>query len=129
VTWQGWLATDQTLAATAVALNTFTLDASAGARVNPRGLSVASIASVCHAPALTKRQLQASHQTPLALCQITAPGMTSDALVAALSAPAQTQLEAAQAVGQITPAKEAASPAWLRAQLATWVTSPAGSGQ
>jgi hypothetical protein len=132
-TWQAWLSTDQKLAATAVPTNTYTLDAPAGARVEVRDLSVASFASVCHAPAMTKSQLQASHQTPLAVCQTTAPGMTADALIAALIAPAQSQLQsqldAAQAAGQITPVQEAASLALLRAQLASWIASPVGSGQ
>jgi hypothetical protein len=127
-TWQAWLTTDQTLAAPAVPANTFRLDAPAGARVEPRGLTLATIASACHAPAMTKSQLQASHQTPLAICQTTAPGMTADALLAALSAPAQTQLDAVQAAGQITPAQEADSLAWLRAALARWIASPGGSG-
>jgi len=127
-TWQAWLATDQTLAATAVPANTFVLGAPVSAWVEFNGLSLATIDSVCHAPAMTKSQLQASHQTPLAICQTTAPGMTADALLAALIMPAQAQLDAAQAAGQITPAQEAACLASLRAQLATWITSPAGSG-
>jgi hypothetical protein len=128
-TWQAWLASDQTLAATAVPANTFVLGAPASAQVEINGLSLAPIDSVCHAPAMTKSQLQASHQTPLALCQITAPSMTADALLAALIAPAQVQLDAAQAAGQITPAQEAACLAGLCAHLASWIASPAGSGQ
>jgi hypothetical protein len=128
-TWQAWLTSDQTLSATAVPANTFRLDAPATARVYPRGLSVGTIDRACHAPAMTKSQLQASHQTPLAICQATAPGMTADALLAALIMPAQTQLDAAQAAGQITPAQEAASLAELRAQLASWIASPVGSSQ
>jgi hypothetical protein len=128
-TWQAWLATNDTLAASAVPANTFTLVAPANAQVALNGLSLATLESACHTPAMTKAQLQASHQTPLALCQTTAPGMTADALVAALIAPAQPQLDAAQAAGQITPTQEANSLALWRAQLSRWITSPFGSGQ
>jgi hypothetical protein len=127
--WQAWLTAYQTLAAPAVPANTFALAAPLGARVEFHGLSLTTFASACHAPTATKGQLQSGHQTPLAICQTTAPGMTADALIAALIAPAQSQLDAAQAASQITPAQEADSLALLRAQLATWVASPAGSGR
>jgi hypothetical protein len=129
-TWQVWLAADDTMAASAVPAHTFTLNAPVGARAEFRsGPTLAAFATACHAAAVTKSQFQSGKQTPLAICQATAPGMTADALATALIAPEQAQLDAVLAAGQITPAQVADSLALLRTQLVAWVTSPGGSGR
>jgi hypothetical protein len=133
-TWQARLTADDTLAASAVPPHTFTLNAPVGARAEFRGgPSLASFAAACHATSVTKGQFQSGQQTPLAICQATAPSMTADALVAALIAPLiapeQAQLDAAVAAGQVTPAQEADSLALVRAQLAAWIASPGGAGR
>jgi hypothetical protein len=122
------------LAASAVPVHAFTLNAPVGAHVEFRGgPTLAAFAATCHAAAVTKGQFQSGKQTPLAICQATSPGMSADALVAALVAafiaPERAQFDAALAAGQITPAQEADSLTVVRAQLAAWVTSPGGAGR
>jgi hypothetical protein len=123
------LTTSDTLAASAVPAHTFTLQAPVGARAGLRELSLATFAALCHLPTVTKAQLHSTQQTPLALCQASVPGMTADALVAALAAPDLSQLDAAVAAGQLTPAQEADSLALLRTQLSRWLTSSISASQ
>jgi hypothetical protein len=129
-TWQAWLVTDDSLAASAVPVHTFTLNAPVGARAEFRGgPTLATFAAACHAAAVTKGQFQSGKQTPLAICQATSPGMTADALATALIAPERAQFDAALAAGQITPAQESDSLAVLHRQLSAWVTSLSGTSR
>jgi hypothetical protein len=141
--WQARLdpASYQTMALAAVPPHTFTLNAPATARVvtlapaavGPKGAGhddiITAMATACNttAEALTAA-LQAGDKSMLAVCQETAPDMTVDRLVTALTAAFKSELDAQVASGAITPAQEASDLASLRAKLTRMVTGQPGTG-
>lgn len=83
-------------------------------------------AATCHSAADVKDILKGGAQSLLAACQVSAPGVTADELVAALLAPDQPILAQAVADGQITAAQQASSLAALQTRLMAFVSTPGG---
>jgi len=79
-----------------------------------------ALARLC--PGFSKQAL-VQGKTLLQICQSTKPGLTEDELIAALSASAKSDLDAAVADGQITAAQAAAGLAAQKAQLEESVTA------
>jgi hypothetical protein len=62
----------------------------------------------------------------LAVCQLTAPSMSVDSLVATVEAAVQSKLAAEVSAGQLTAAQQSAILAQVQGNLATWLTTPVG---
>jgi hypothetical protein len=131
--WQVRLDSYTTVDVAAVPPHTFTLNAPADARVEPFRLDLVTYVPVfavtCHST-LGVRQLEqiltAKQQTLLIACQVTAPAVSRDALVAALLAPNRGALDGALSSDQITPAQEDAALAAQQQWLTAFVTTPGG---
>ncbi len=132
--WQARLSSNTTMAPSVVPASTFTLGAPPTARIqfdlaDPVTAQAfdAALTATCQA-ALNVKQIYVSGQSPLAACQVTAPGVTAGALVAALAASDKAAL--ATAVTQNVLGQTLATTALdaEQAWLTTWVTTPLGPG-
>jgi hypothetical protein len=131
--WQVRLASYTTMATAAVPPTAFTLNAPAGAQVDPPMVDlagyVATFQRTCHsalAIADLEHILQARQQTLLAACQATAPTMSTAYLVGALIAPYRVTLSGAAAAIQLTPAQVSAALAAQQQWLANLLSIPGG---
>lgn len=125
--WQVRLESYTPMAAPAVPVGAFALNAPLDARIVAPQPDPAIVASVCHGTSM-KQVLAGGAESLLAACQATAPTVTADSLVSALLAPFRHMLTVAVAAHQATARQEvvalAAQQQWLRA----FVTSPGGGG-
>jgi hypothetical protein len=141
--WQARLdhTSSQSTPLSAVPAHTFTLNAPAGARVVTLAPSAGSskhpsddkmvqtAAAACGTtPDAMATALRAGDKSMLAICQVTAPTMTADALVNALMAPLKADLDAQVASGALTREAETSELANLRTKLTAMVTGQPGAG-
>jgi hypothetical protein len=120
--YQVRLTRTETMAAAAVPAGTFTLNAPAGALVEPPPPDTDALSRLC--PEFGNgKELLAQGETVLQICQASNPGMTEDELVAALLASPKADLDAAVAAGQITAAQAAVGIAAEKAELEQFVTT------
>jgi hypothetical protein len=127
--WQARLASEQTTPAEATPPSTFKLNAPADANVQPPGPGSDVLARLC--PTNLKLFL-VQGQSLLTACRSKTPGLTEDALVAALVASIKTDLDAAVAAGVITQAQAAHALVTQQTQLRAFVTTsgpPPAPGQ
>jgi hypothetical protein len=128
--WQARLASEQTTPADATPPSTFKLNAPANASIQPPDPDSDVLARLC--PANLKLFILQG-KSLLTACQSKTPGLTEDALVAALAASIKTDLDAAVAAGVITQAQAAQALATQQTQLRAFVTAsgppPAPAGQ
>jgi hypothetical protein len=117
--WQVRLASEQTTRADSVPSSTFKLNAPADAWVQTAGSAGDVLARLCPA---NLKPLLIQGQSLLTACRSTTPGLTEDALVAALSGSSKTDLDSAVAAGQITPDQAAQALASQQTQLRAFVT-------
>ncbi len=118
--WQARLASERTMPADATPPSTFKLNAPANANVQPPGPDSDVLTRLC--PANLKLFIIRG-ESLLTACQSKTPGLTEDALVAALAASIKTDLDAAVAAGVITQAQAAQALATQQTQLRTFVTT------
>jgi hypothetical protein len=118
--WQARLASEQTTPADATPPSTFKLNAPANANVQPPGPDSDVLARLCPT---NLKLLFVQGQSLLSACRSKTPGLTEDALVAALAGSIKTDLAAAVAAGVITQAQAAEALATQQTQLGAFVTT------
>jgi hypothetical protein len=118
--WQARLASEQTTPADATPPSTFKLNAPTNADVQPPGPDSDVLARLCPT---NLKLLIVQGQSLLTACQSKTPGLTEDALVAALAASIKTDLDAAVAAGVTTQAQAAQALATQQTQLRAFVTT------
>ncbi len=95
---------------------------------NVKQTLISTVIAACHT---TMDAFQAAvapgNRSILAVCQLTAPGMSVDSLVAAIEGAVQSKLAAEVSAGQLTAAQQSATLAKMQANLAAWLTTPVGA--